>query len=81
MKEQIEETAAGATVRTFTIQTAKKVKISLPSLVEQKKIVAHLDSIAQKVQAVKELQNTTENELDVLERSILSKAFSGKLTL
>lgn len=81
LKEQIEETAAGATVRTFTIQTAKKVKISLPSLVEQKKIVAHLDSIAQKVQAVKELQNTTENELDVLERSILSKAFSGKLTL
>ncbi len=57
----------------------KNIKLSIPSIPEQKKIVAHLDSISQKVQAVKELQNTTDNEFDTLEHSILSKAFSGEL--
>lgn len=57
----------------------KKRKILLPPLTEQKKIVAHLDSISQRIQTIKELQNITENEFSVLERSILSKAFSGEL--
>lgn len=66
-------------LRNLKILALKELKILLPPLTEQKKIVAHLDSISQKVQEVKELQNTTQKELDVLERSILSKAFSGEL--
>jgi restriction endonuclease S subunit len=69
------------THKRYWISEYSKIEISLPPLTEQKKIVAHLESISQKIKVVKELQNTTENELDVLERSILSKAFSGKLTL
>jgi type I restriction enzyme, S subunit len=57
-----------------------KIKTPLPSLAEQKKIVVHLESLSQKIEETKELQNTTENEFDALERSILSKAFSGNLT-
>ncbi len=58
------------------------IKISIPfitSLAEQKKIIAHLDSIYQKIKAVKELQEQTEKELSVLEKSILSKAFTSEL--
>lgn len=53
--------------------------INLPSLTEQKKIVARLDLISQKIEAVKALQNKTKSEFDDLEKSILSKAFNGKL--
>ena len=59
----------------------KKYKILLPPFAEQKKIVARLDSISQKIQAVKGFQDKTENEFEALERSILSKVFSGKLAL
>lgn len=56
-----------------------KIKISLPSLTEQKKIVARLDKLSQKIEKIKKLQATTQNELTILEQSILSKAFKGQL--
>jgi type I restriction enzyme S subunit len=70
---------SGTTFAEISGSKLKKVKTLLPPLAEQKKIVARLDSISQKIEAVKELQNTTENEFDALEHSILSKAFSGEL--
>ena len=61
-------------------QTAlKKIKILLPSLAEQKKIVARLDKLSQKIEKIKKLQAATQNEFTILEQSILSKAFKGKL--
>ncbi len=57
----------------------KSIKIILPPLTKQKEVVAHLDSISQKIQFVKGLHETTKDEFDVLERSILSNAFSGNL--
>lgn len=58
------------------VQFLETFKIPLPPLAEQKKIVARLDSFSQKIQAVKELQNTTDNEFNLLERSLLQQAFT-----
>lgn len=54
-------------------------KILLPSLVEQKKIVARLDSLSEKVNDLKKLQLETATDLDALEKSLLHQAFEGKL--
>ncbi len=49
------------------------------SLVEQKRIVAELDGLQAKVDAVKGLQAQTQAELDALLPSLLDRAFRGEL--
>lgn len=57
----------------------EKIKFSLPPIEEQKQIVAYLDGLQAKVEAVKKLQAETQAELDALMPSILDKAFKGEL--
>jgi restriction endonuclease S subunit len=53
--------------------------ISLPSLTEQRRIVAELGALQAEVDALKRLQAETAAELDALLPSILDKAFKGEL--
>jgi type I restriction enzyme S subunit len=55
----------------------KKIKISVPSFHEQKKIVARLDALQEKVKKLLEHQKSTLADLDRLEQSILHCAFRG----
>jgi len=55
------------------------IKILLPSFTEQKKIVARLDKLSEKIRQLQEYQKKTESDLVALEQAILHKAFSGKL--
>lgn len=57
----------------------KKIKIALLPLEEQGRIVAYLDDLQAKVDALKRLQAETAAELDALPPSILDKAFKGEL--
>jgi type I restriction enzyme S subunit len=50
-----------------------------PSLEEQRRIVAYLDDLQAKVDALKKLQAETAAELDALLPAVLHKAFKGKL--
>lgn len=54
-------------------------QISIPYVPEQRRIVAYLDDLQAKVDAVKEFQSETSAELDALMPSILAKAFRGEL--
>lgn len=61
-------------------QTAYKAhKIPLPSLPEQRRIVAELDALQAEVDALKKLQTETAAELDALLPSLLDRAFKGDL--
>jgi restriction endonuclease S subunit len=51
------------------------MKIIIPSLPEQRRIVAHLDRLQVKVDEVKRLQAETEIEIAALFPSILNKTF------
>ena len=53
--------------------------IPLPPLEEQRRIVAHLQEVQEKIKALKEAQEQTEAELKRLEQAILEKAFRGEL--
>lgn len=51
----------------------------LPPLEEQRRIVAHLEVVQEKINAMKEIQTTTDAELQLLEQAILDRAFRGEL--
>jgi type I restriction enzyme S subunit len=57
----------------------KKFKISLPSLAEQKKIVARLNLLSEKIKKLQDYQKSAKSDLISLEQLILSSAFSGEL--
>ena len=57
----------------------KSVRIPVPSLAEQDRIVAYLDGLQAKVDALKQLQTDTAAELDALLPAVLDRAFRGLL--
>ncbi len=57
----------------------KKIKIALPSIIEQRRIVAYLDDIQSKLDALKRHQAETAAELDALLPAVLERAFRGEL--
>jgi restriction endonuclease S subunit len=54
-------------------------ELPYPSLEDQRKIVAHLDDLQARVDAVKRLQAETQAELDALLPALLDRAFRGEL--
>jgi len=53
------------------------IEINLPPLPEQKKIVARLNALSEKVRRLKEHQKSTRDDLAALEQAVLHKAFGG----
>jgi type I restriction enzyme, S subunit len=58
---------------------AKSFQVPVPPLEEQRRIVAYLDGLQAKVDALKQLQAQTQAELDALLPSVLDRAFRGEL--
>ena len=72
-------TTGSAIKNVVAVSILKKIKIPLPSLSEQKKIVAHLDSLSENINKIQQAQTATADDLTALEQSILHKAFQGEL--
>ena len=81
MNHLLHELVEKSTHDTRKLETPKLLnfKIPVPPLPEQHRIVAYLDDIQSKVDALKRLQVETAAELDALLPSILDKAFKGEL--
>lgn len=63
----------------YWISEYSKIKISLPSLTEQKRITDRIDKLFAEIErGKKELQKSIEN-FDFLKQSILNQSFEGKL--
>ncbi|RJQ14877.1 restriction endonuclease subunit S [Candidatus Parcubacteria bacterium] len=75
--QEVIASGTGATVSGVRLDDIKSIKILLPSLTDQKKIVDHLTLLLEKIKNTKSLQDVTYSEIGILEQSILSKAFSG----
>jgi type I restriction enzyme S subunit len=69
----------GATRPKLTQGAMRSILIPLPPLAEQRRIVAHLEAVQERLKALKEAQAATEAELKRLEQAILEKAFRGEL--
>jgi type I restriction enzyme, S subunit len=71
--------ATQTTQPNINLQILERLRIPIPPMAEQQRIVAYLDDLQSKVDSVKTLQKESEKELNVLMPSILSRAFAGKL--
>ncbi len=60
-------------------QMIKNIEIAIPPLPEQRRIVAYLDELQAKVDALRRLQAETGAELDALLPAVLDRAFKGDL--
>jgi type I restriction enzyme S subunit len=63
----------------LNISSLRSFPFTLPPIDEQRRIVAYLDSLQAKVDALKALQAETAAELDALLPSVLDRAFKGEL--
>ncbi|MBX6764608.1 MAG: restriction endonuclease subunit S [Rubrobacteraceae bacterium] len=69
----------GASYPAVTDGDVYEALISLPPLDEQRRIVAHLEAVQEKIRALQAAQTETDEHLKRLEQSILDKAFRGEL--
>jgi type I restriction enzyme, S subunit len=57
----------------------KALPIALPTLIEQQRIVAHLERSEAKADGLRRLQAESATELDTMLSAILDRAFKGEL--
>lgn len=72
---QAEDTATGAAQRTVSLKSLRNFKIYMPSLSEQRRIVARLDSLSKNVRKYEEIQKKVIAECDNLKQALLRKVF------
>lgn len=75
----IEPLQKGASYPAVTDKEVLNYEIPLPPLEEQKRIVAHLDSLSEKVHQLEEIYTKQLADCDELKQSLLQKAFEGEL--
>ncbi len=75
----IEPLQKGASYPAVTDKEVLNYEIPLPPLEEQKCIVAHLDSLSEKVHQLEEIYTKQLSDCDELKQSLLQKAFEGEL--
>ncbi len=77
--QEILSRTAGSTFPNLPGDKLKTLPIPVPSLDEQRRIVAYLDGLQAKVDELWRLQSESERELSALMPSILDRAFKGEL--
>ncbi|MEN9921354.1 MAG: type restriction/modification system, subunit [Candidatus Parcubacteria bacterium] len=77
--QKMKDLSAGSAYKALPIIKLKKLKISLPPLIEQQKIVAKIDTLSKKIKSFKELQASQLEDLKRLEKSYLREAFNREL--
>lgn len=77
--KEFKKISIGANTRFLKIGMIRDLMIALPSLEEQQRIVATLDSLLSETQQLETLYQKKIAALDELKKSILQKAFRGEL--
>jgi type I restriction enzyme S subunit len=77
--DQIKPRSKGSASPHLNISSLRKFKLILPSIPEQHRIVAELDSLQMEVGRLERTQTETAIELDALLPAVLDRAFKGEL--
>ena len=78
-KNLLESQATGTTFKEISKSKLRELQISLPPLLEQKRIVSKIESIFDRIDATDKIVKDSLTRLDLLKKSVLKKAFEGKL--
>ena len=79
LQKQIKSKTYGAALLQINIADVKKLKIPVPKIEEQKKIVIQLDSVKSYIDILKNSQQKKKQFLIDYKQSILTQAFNGDL--
>ncbi|EEU8400299.1 restriction endonuclease subunit S [Campylobacter lari] len=71
--------SSGSSIPQLTIPVFKNLQIPLPPLQEQEQIVSYLDEFSSNVKKLKQNYQTQIKNLQELKKSLLDKAFQGRL--
>lgn len=66
-------------MRNISQSNIKKIKIAFPTLEEQDEVVKILDTLIGKEEMIIHICDSVKKQIDLLKKSILSRAFRGKL--
>jgi len=77
--ELLNELGSGTTFKEISCPKLEEIKISIPSLVKQQKIVSQLNTLSTETKKLENIYQKKLYELEALKKSILQKAFSGEL--
>jgi len=78
-QDQIAPLCKGSASPHLNIGALKRFTLRIPPIPDQQRIVAHLDEMEEKVNAITMLQTETASGLDALLPAILERAFKGEL--
>ena len=78
-KAELQKLSKGAAQDNLNLANLESMKFPLPPLEEQKRIVAHLDSLSEKVHQLEEIYTKQLADCDELKQAFLHKAFEGEL--
>ncbi len=79
-QNQLEKYSLGAAIKNVaSVKTLKEINIPLPSVLEQKEIIARIDSLSVETKKLKSIYQQKLADLEELKKSILQKAFEGEL--
>ena len=78
-QERMSGQVKGTSYVGINLKDVRTLRLPLPPLPEQHRIVAILDALQAEVEKLKRLQAETAAELDALLPSVLSRAFAGEL--
>ena len=78
--KELKNSSVGAGTKFLKIGIIKDLKISVPSLDEQKDVVAKIDKLNESIEKLSNIYEGKLATLDELKKSILQKAFAGELT-
>ncbi len=78
-EDQLLPLITGSASPHLNIAALRKFRLALPPLPEQRRLVAFLDALRAKVDAIRAIQADTATELDALLPAVLADAFAGKL--
>ena len=79
VRSHLEQLAPQSAQKNINLEILSSLPVPCLSLPEQQRIVAYLDELQAKVDALKRIQAGTSAELDALLPSVLDKAFKGEL--
>ena len=78
-KEELQKLSKGAAQDNLNLAKLETMCFPLPPLDEQKRIVAHLDALQEKVRQLEEIYTKQIADCDELKQAFLQKAFAGEL--
>jgi type I restriction enzyme S subunit len=75
-KELIAQNSDGAAIKNIaSVAILKELKFAIPSIYDQRRIVARLDSLSAHVRELEEINKKTIAECDALKQALLRKVF------